>query len=76
MEQVIFMPKQFTIEQKKQIFIESFIATNIARLCRRLEGTVAQFHRWRERFLKGGMKGLGESSKENENKKENNDLKS
>ena len=65
----------FTVEQKGQIVIESFTATNIVELCRRHGVSVAQFHRWKERFLEGGRKGLGESSRGNEYQKEINDLK-
>ena len=38
------MPEKFTVEQKEQIVIESFTATNIAELCRRHGVSVAQFH--------------------------------
>ena len=69
------MPEKFTVEQKEQIVIESFTATNIAELCRRHGVSVAQFHRWKERFLEGGRKGLGESSRGNEYQKEIDDLK-
>ncbi len=34
-----------------------------------------QFHRWKERFIEGGSKALGESSKGNEYQKEIDDLK-
>jgi transposase len=54
MEQVIYMPEKLTDEQKEQIVIESFTATNIAELCRRHGVSVAQLHRWRGRFLEGG----------------------
>ena len=74
-EQVMRMPERFTFEQKEQIVIESFTATNIAELCRRHGVSVAQFHRWKERFLEGGRKGLGESSRGNEYQKEIDDLK-
>jgi putative transposase len=72
------MPEKFTVEQKEQIVIESFTATNIAELCRKHGVSVAQFHGWKERFLEGGRKGLGESSKSsrrNEYQKEIDDLK-
>ncbi|QRF75484.1 Transposase [Thermoplasmatales archaeon] len=69
------MPEKFTIEQNEQTVIESFTATNIAELCRRHGVSVAQFHRWKERFLEGARKGLGESSKGNEYQKEIKDLK-
>jgi len=72
------MPEKFTVEQKEQIVIESFTATNVAELCRKHGVSVAQFHRWKERFLEGGRKGLGESSKSsrrNEYQKEIDDLK-
>ena len=36
---------------------------------------MAQFHRWKERFLEAGRKGLGESSRGNEYQKEIDDLK-
>jgi len=54
---------------------ESFTATNVAELCRKHGVSVAQFHRWRERFLEGGGKGLGESSRGNEYQREIDDLK-
>ncbi|MCI2413400.1 MAG: transposase [Cuniculiplasma sp.] len=69
------MTEKFTVEQKERIVIESFTATNIAELCRRNGISVAQFHRWKESFLDGGRKSLGESSKGNENQKGINDLK-
>ena len=74
-EWVIYMPEKFTVEQKEQIVIESFAATNIAELCRRHGVSVAQFRRWKERSLEGGRKGLGESSRGNEYQKEIDDLK-
>ena len=69
------MPEKFTVEQKEQIVIESFTATNVAELCRRHGVSVAQFHRWKERFIEGGRKGLGESSRGNEYQREIDDLK-
>ena len=69
------MSEKFTVEKKAEIVIESFTATNIAELCRRHGVSVAQFHRWKERFLEGGNKALGESSKGNEYQKEIDDLK-
>ena len=74
-EWVIYRPEKFTVEQKEQIVIESFAATNIAELCRRHGVSVAQFRRWKERSLEGGRKGLGESSRGNEYQKEIDDLK-
>jgi len=53
------MPEKFSIEQKEQIVIESFTATNIAELCRRYSASVAQFHRRKERFLEDAKKSLG-----------------
>ena len=44
-EKVMHVPEKFTVEQKEQIVIESFTATNIAELCRRHGVSVAQFHR-------------------------------
>ena len=75
MEQVIYMPEKFTVEQKEQIGIESFTASNIAELCRKHGVSVAQFHRWKEHFLEGGRRGLGESPRGNEYQKEIDDLK-
>ena len=69
------MPEKFKVEQKEQIVIESFTAANIAELCRRHGISVAQFHRWKERFLEGGRKGLSESSMGNQYQKEIDDLK-
>ena len=74
-EQVMHIPEKFTVEQKEQIVIESFTTTNIAGLCRRHVVSVVEFHRWKERFLDGGRKGLGESSKGNEYQKEIDDFK-
>ena len=72
---VIHMPEKFTVEHKEQIVIESFTATNIAELCRRHGVSVAQFHKWKDRFMEGGRKGLGESSRGNEYQKEIDNLK-
>ena len=69
------MSEKFAVEQKEQIVIESFTVTNIAELCRRHGVSVAQFHRWKERFLEGGRRGIGESSKGNEYQREIDDLK-
>jgi transposase len=69
------MAEKFTVERKAQIVIESFTVTNIAELCRRHGVSVAQFHRWKKRFLEGRSKSLGESSKGNEYQKEIDDLK-
>ena len=69
------MPEKFTVEQKVQIVIESFTAANIAELCRRHVVSIAQFHRWKERFLENDSNTLGESSKGNEYQKEIDDLK-
>ncbi len=69
------MPEKYTVEQKIAIVMESFTSTNIAELCRRYGISVAQFHRWKERFIEGGSKALGESSKGNEYQKEIDDLK-
>ena len=69
------MAEKFSVEQKEQIVIESFTATNIAELCRRHGVSVAQFHRWKERFLDGGRNGSEESSRGNEYQKEIDDLK-
>ena len=60
------MPEKYTVEEKVAIILESFTATNIAELCRRHGISVAQFHRWKDRFLEGGSKSLGESSKGNQ----------
>ena len=69
------MTEKFTVEQKVQIGIESFTATNIAELCRRHGVSIAQFHKWKEKFLEGSSNALGESSKGNEYQKEIVDLK-
>ena len=69
------MSEKFTVEQKEQIVIESFTSVNIAELCRRHGVSVVQFYRWKERFLEGGRKGLGISSKGNEYQKEIDNLK-
>ena len=53
------MTEKFTVEQKVQIVIESFTAANIAEHCRRHGVSVAQLHRWKERFLEGGSNALG-----------------
>ena len=54
------MTEKFSVEQKLQIEIESFTAASIAELCRRHGVSVAQFHRWKERFLENGSNALGE----------------
>ena len=69
------MAKKYTVEEKVAIILESFTATNIAELCRRHGISVAQFHRWKDHFLEGGSKSLGESSKGNQYQKEIDDLK-
>ena len=69
------MAEKFSVDQKTAIVIESFTATNIAELCRRHGCSVAQFHRWREKFLEGGSKAIGKSSKGNEYQKEIDDLR-
>ena len=69
------MSEKFTVEQKAQIVIESFTATNIAELCRKHGVSVAQFHRWKERFLESGKRGLGETPGGNQYEKEIDDLK-
>ena len=69
------MSEKFNVEQKAQIVIESFTATNIAELCRRHGVSVAQFHRWKERFIESGKKGIGETPKGNQYQKEIDDLK-
>ena len=69
------MSGKFTVEQKAQIVIESFTVTNIAELCRRHGVSIAQFYRWKERFLKGGSNAPRETSKGNEYQKEIDDLK-
>ena len=55
--------------------IESFSPTNIAELYRRYGISVAQLHRWKKKFIEGGSKALGESSRGNEYQREINDLK-
>jgi hypothetical protein len=50
------MHEKFTVEPKLQIVIEPFTATIIAELCRRQGSPVAQFRRWRGRFLEVGKK--------------------
>ena len=74
-EKVMHMLEKFTVEQKEQIVIESFTATNIAELCRRHGVSVAQFHRWRERFIEAGKRGISESPAGNQYQKEIDDLK-
>ncbi len=69
------MPEKYNVEQKYQIVVESFTSANIAELCRRYGVSVAQFHRWKERFLEAGRRGLAESSKGNDYQKEIDDLK-
>ena len=69
------MAEKFSVEPKVQIVIESFTSTNIAELCLRHGVAVAQFHRWKDRFLEGGSRALGESSKGNTYQKEIDDLK-
>ena len=69
------MSGKFTVEQKAQIVNESFTVTNITELCRRHGVSIAQFYRWKERFLKGGSNAPRETSKGNEYQKEIDDLK-
>ncbi len=69
------MSEKFSVEQKTAIVVGSFTATNIAELCRGHGVSVAQFHRWKKRFMEGGSKALCESFKGNQNQKEIDDLK-
>ena len=69
------MADKYTVEQKIEIVIESLSATNIAELCRRHGISVVQLNRWKEKFIDGGCRALGESSKGNTYKKEIDDLK-
>ena len=69
------MAEKFSVEQKVQIVLESFTATNVAELCRKHGVSAAQFHRWRERFVEAGKKGLGESKKGNEYERQIDELK-
>ena len=50
--------------------MESFTSANIAELCRRYGDSVAQFHRWKERFPEAEGRWLLESSKGNDYQKE------
>ena len=68
------MSEKFTVEQKVQIVIESFTTTNIAELYCKHGISVAQFHRWKERFLEDGKRGIGETSKGNQYEMEIDDL--
>ncbi len=69
------MPEKLNVEQKVQIVIESFTAVNVAELCRRHGVSEAQFHRWKEKSLESGKKGLGDSRKGNEYQRGIDDLK-
>ncbi len=64
------MADKYTVEQKIDIVIESLSATNIAELCRRHGISVAQLNRRKEKFIDGGSRALGESSKGNTYQKE------
>ena len=55
--------------------IESLSATNIAELCRKHGISVVQLNRWKEKFIDGGSRALGESPKGNTYQKEIDDLK-
>ncbi len=69
------MPEKYNVEQKYQIVVGSFISANLAELCRRYGVSVAQFHRWKERFLEGERRGLAKSPNGNDYQKEIDDLK-
>ena len=69
------MPEKYNVEQKYQIVVGSFTSADIAELCRRYGVSVAKFHRWKERFLEAGRRGLAESPKGNDYQKEIDDLK-
>ena len=69
------MTEKYTVEQKIEIVIESLSAINIAELCRRHGISVVQLNRWKEKFIDGGSRALGESSKGNTYQKEIDDLK-
>ncbi|MEM0134710.1 MAG: hypothetical protein QXU18_05700 [Thermoplasmatales archaeon] len=44
------MPEKSIVEHKKQIVIESFMATNTAELCGWHGVSVAHFNRWNDLF--------------------------
>ena len=69
------MPEKFTVEQKEQIVIESFTATNIAELCRSYGVAPVNFRRWREKFIEGEKKALAQGSNGNQYEEEIDKLK-
>ena len=71
------MVSKFSAERKFEIVMESPLrnGTAIAELCRKHGVSVAQFNRWRERFIEFVNKDLGESGKANEYEKQIEDLK-
>ena len=69
------MADKYTVEQKIEIVIESLSAINIAELCCRHGISVVQLNRWKEKFIDGGSRALGEPSKGNTYQKEIDDLK-
>lgn len=70
------MPSKFPVEKKFEIVMESLTSDMpIVRLCRKYGVSVAQFHRWKDKFIESGKKGLGESSGGNEYELQINELK-
>ena len=70
------MTGKFTVEQKYQIVMESYNSTEaVSVLCRRHGVAPINFRKWREKFIEGGKKALGETREGNELEAENRDLK-
>jgi len=70
------MRGKFTPEQKYEIIMESLNSNiTVAELCRKHGVAPVNFRKWREKFLEGGKRALGESNSGNDYEKEIDDLK-
>jgi len=70
------MSVKFTPEQKYEIIIESLNSNITVAELRRKHGVApVNFRKWREKFLEGGKRSLGESNNGNDYEKEIDDLK-
>jgi len=70
------MSGKFTPEQKYEIIMESLNSNiTVAELCRKHGVAPVNFRKWREKFLEGGKRALGESNSGNDYEKEIDDLK-
>lgn len=70
------MSGKFTPEQKYEIIMESLNSNiTVAELCRKHGVAPVNFRKWREKFLEGWKRALGESNSGNDYEREIDDLK-